>query len=120
MSKHSPKPWRLGEVYEDRSVEAGRYIEAANGDIVAIVTHTMTQPDGSVDGYSDSPVEIVGIVNAQLIAAAPDLLAALQKCVTDSEATCLTHTGEKGHSFCLRRIQEINRIVREAIAKTDH
>lgn len=47
------------------------------------------------------------------------LLETLQDCITHSDACCLVHTGAKGHSFCLSRIIEINRICWAALRNTD-
>lgn len=62
MSAHTPGPWR---------VTAGRIIVQDAGVII-----------GSAAGHPNSgfyPTEEEGVANARLIAAAPDLLAVLQK-----------------------------------------
>ena len=53
--------------------------------------------------------------NARLIAAAPDLLAALEQCLTGDGANCLAY-GTDTPSM-RRRFAEINRIATEAIRK---
>lgn len=50
--------------------------------------------------------------NAALIAAAPDLLAALEECITDDPGEACFNTGRK-----TRRLQAISDIARAAIAK---
>lgn len=52
--------------------------------------------------------------NARLIASAPDLLAALQECVTDDNATCIVTNDV---AYMIRRLRAINAMARAAIAK---
>jgi hypothetical protein len=54
--------------------------------------------------------------NARLIAAAPELLAALQECITDEGATCFARR-DTHPEYMDRRINYISDIARAAIAK---
>jgi len=54
------------------------------------------------------------IANAQLIAAAPDLLAALEDCITDDNAGCIVRNDV---AYMIRRFKAINEIARAAINK---
>lgn len=67
-----------------------------------------------------APVTVAKLVHKEfgpLIAAAPDLLAALRECVTDDGARCLNDDprGERAR----RRLYAINDIARAAIAKAE-
>lgn len=48
-----------------------------------------------------------------------ELFTALEECITDNDAACMVHDGHTGHVFCLRRIQEINRIARATLAHAE-
>ena len=52
------------------------------------------------------------IANARLIAAAPDMLAALEDCITEQGAIA-----ERSHEYALQRLASINEVARAAIAK---
>lgn len=88
MTKHTPEPW---------SVSSDRYIVGPDLELIA-------------DCYNESPTDAI---NARLIAAAPNLLAALKECVTETGAA-----RERSHEYAERRIQYINATARAAIAKT--
>lgn len=66
MSKHTPEPWRL-ELLEDRSIKHLCPVGPDDMSILTIVEHD-GKPFAAI--YKDA--------DAHLIAAAPDLLAALQ------------------------------------------
>ncbi len=53
-----------------------------------------------------------GEANARLIAAAPDLLAALRECLTMDGATA-----ERSHTMALKRLRAINELASAAISK---
>ena len=55
--------------------------------------------------------------NARLIAACPDLLAALRKCLTEEGAHCLAYGSDT--PTLRRRIAAINELARAAIAKAE-
>ena len=92
MTMHTPGPWTAGN---------DGYIYSA-GDIVA-------------DSTFGCLPQIEGDHNARLIAAAPDLLEALEQCLTGDGANCLAY-GTDTPSM-RRRFAEINRIATEAIRK---
>lgn len=64
------------------------------------------------DGEKIAEVDL--LKDARLIAAAPDLLAALRECITEDGAACL-QTGSAVALF--RRLQTINDAARAALAK---
>ena len=69
MSKHTPGPWAVGS--------ASGHIETANAWRMSIAI--CYNKDSKADGVSKEEFE----ANARLIAAAPDLLKALQTCETN-------------------------------------
>lgn len=97
-AKHTPGPWRL--------VEMGSYSVTCDADAYDMVGV------GLNDGYplaitvSRNPIMGRAESNAHLIAAAPDLLAALRQMVVNSE--------NDGHSY-----RDCHRSALEAIAKAE-
>ncbi len=72
--KHSLAPWMVGSRYSDAQDE----IECADGKCIAVVWTRTTWAEGKYvpsPCYKESPE---GVANAFLIAAAPELLAALK------------------------------------------
>jgi len=67
---------------------------------------------------SESTGETIAVTyrpnNAQLVAAAPDLLAALRECITDDGALAMQY--DRNHPAA-RRMREINRVAQAAIDK---
>jgi len=96
--KHTPGPWytRHGQISSETS------------------THGCTIADcnATANGISDKEVE----ANARLIAAAPDLLAALEECITSEGAACFGDI-ENHPELMQRRLYAIADIAREAIKK---
>jgi hypothetical protein len=76
MSKHTPGPWTL---FQDQSVRHYAGIEAGKLSIVAIGYPELipAMDDSGVHGRTEEEA----LANALLIAAAPDLLEALEKCL---------------------------------------
>lgn len=82
-------------------------------------------------GWSIGPVGVTAAVcgdtpsrqeqeaNARLIAAAPELLTAMEECITEPNAYCYTHSaGVVGQAKDMeRRLKQINYVARAAIAK---
>ena len=56
--------------------------------------------------------------NARLIASAPELLAALQECITEEGATCFAHK-DTHPEYMERRINYITNLARAAIANAE-
>lgn len=82
------------------------------------------EPEGMIVDGENEPVAVMAgparplrevRANASLIAAAPELLAALRECETDEGARCLNDDprGERAR----RRLYAINDVVYEALAK---
>ena len=63
------------------------------------------KPDGDMDIFRKADAEM------RLIAAAPNLLAALEDCLTDDGAAA-----ERSHTLACKRLAAINEIARAAIA----
>ena len=100
---HTPGPWHcnLGNgtnLTHDRTLWAGAIPIAAIGDDYAKY-------------YSDTDV-----ANARLIAAAPELLAALRECITSEGAACFGDM-DNHPEWMQRRLYAISDIARAAIAK---
>lgn len=86
MSAHTPGPW------EARRIDSQEWeIDAPNGD--PTIGYSSWTGMISVYGCNDFPNagEVVAKANARLIAAAPELLAALRECA-DRLAIHMTHT----------------------------
>ena len=92
MSKHTPKPWYAAKTGNHQ----GLVISEATSENVAVTYN--------------------GDEDAALIAAAPDLLAALRECVTDDNANCIVTNDV---CYMIRRFKAINAIVNTAIAKAE-
>ena len=99
MSKHTPKPW-LTKPTASIGPQRAVYSETdPSGRDIAIV-------------YDSENSE----ADANLIAAAPELLEALRECVTDDNANCIVTSDV---CYMIRRFKAINAIVRTAIAKAE-
>lgn len=93
---HTPGPW----------IRGARLLDVCAGaSVVATVACASSHPATEEQAHA----------NARLIAAAPDLLAALEQCLTGDGANCLAY-GTDTPSM-RRRFAEINRIATEAIRK---
>jgi len=81
MSKHTPGPWTL---FQDQSVRHYAGIEAGKLSIVSIGYPDELNPidDSGVHGRTDEEA----LANAYLIAAAPDLLEALENLENDDNS----------------------------------
>ena len=84
QGKHTPGPWPIRDatVEEDGSIHP-RHIVGGSRDLVVMYANERRNTDGTL--VSDEMAEAVGDVrsktaNLRLIAAAPDLLAALRDC----------------------------------------
>lgn len=97
-NKHTSGPWK---VYNNvgRKGEIGVIAEAA--------------PCVIASGFSEKYWPGIARANAELIAAAPEMLAALEECITDKGAYCMG----RGIEDLKRRIEAINAIAQKAIAK---
>lgn len=103
MSKHTPGPWFINgpwNVYSDND----RFRNTGDG-CVANIVHGR--------GVTADERE----ANGNLIAAAPELLAALEECITDDGARCMTDESRNAASLCRRRLDAISKLARAAIAK---
>ena len=96
MEKHTDGPWQFKELPLGKGFEiSGK--EYAND-------YALCSSIGSAWEESD----------ARLIAAAPELLEALQECITDKSAYCI---GNGSVTDLGRRLAAINEVCRAAIAK---
>ena len=95
MTKHTPGPWRLGEVRHADITEHGYdgIIRNVEGDPVASV---------GFSGYSKK----TAYANARLIAAAPDLLAALKDYVGETDRVGLSLRGVHAKRMALDVIRK--------------
>ena len=98
MPKHTPGPW----------AELTGTISGPDGDEIAEVV------GGDGGRYLDDGVNAECAANARLIAAAPELLEALDNCITNENATCIV---QNDVAYMIRRFKAINQICRAAIAK---
>ncbi len=96
---HTPGPWHTGKSSLDRLI----YADSEHAFDLAIVRN----------GGNDSEVD----ANANLIAASPEMLTALEECVTDDDARAMTDESRNAASIARRRLDAINKVVRAAIAK---
>lgn len=98
-SAHTPGPWET-EATDD------------HGSAVRV----MDEGEATVALCYQNPCDDAGTaeVNARLIAAAPELLAALEECITDENANCIVTNDV---AYTIRRFKAINKIARAAIAR---
>ena len=97
-AQHTPGPWRIER---QRAPNGGTYYRIYDADDAnAVIAQVIG--DGRIEYHE----------NASLIAAAPDLLAALQECITDDGATCWN-----SRAYAERRIRYISDLAHAAIAK---
>lgn len=101
-TKHTPGPWKLDPSF-DPITNIFQQI-AGGGFFVATVTH------GNAKGREEREA------NARLIAAAPDLLAALELCITSEGAACFSDMNSHPE-YMQRRLYAISDLARAAIAK---
>lgn len=97
---HTPGPWT------DAIGMAGRPIVSSvnqSTDIIAVMSRSGKTQE---EAYA----------NARLIAAAPDMLAALQECITEDGANCLAYGTDTPKLRA--RLRAINETARAAIAKS--
>lgn len=103
MSKHTPGPWKMRNRTGNHDWNNWR-IAAEDG-------------PGRVGGICRLDESLTGEeseANARLIAAAPELLEALDDCITNENATCIV---QNDVAYMIRRFKAINQICRAAIAK---
>lgn len=101
-TEHTPGPWTL----------RGDYVTDGNDKMVAA-----TSASGAFahkDEWVAMNATFMSGANAQLIAAAPDLLEALQECITDDGAYAM---GRNDAAALKMRIAAINAAAKIAIAK---
>ena len=97
-AKHTPGPWRVGPVDDTR-------VEDANGNEVAQIDGDYNQPD----------TWPLMEANARLIAAAPDMLAAL-KAAKEADKINIARGGA---AKFIEADQRAQRLIRAAIAKAE-
>jgi hypothetical protein len=93
-TQHTPGPWHIGRRAGNPAIYAQDGAEVAQ---MLTVTN---------DDWRD---------NARLIAAAPDLLAALKECMTEDGARCLAYGADT--PTLRRRLAAINSVALAALAK---
>lgn len=99
MSKHTPGPWQW------RPIMDGFYHELVGADDMRV------HSDGSACGEYGPDIDVAG-PDARLIAAAPDLLSALERI---NELTCFA--AKENVSARLMALQQIGVATRDAIRK---
>lgn len=112
-AQHTPGPWeasRMRLTPADKDRRSGFVINGPDKSELELPTRIcdLRVPSG-ISGFAE------GEANAKLIAAAPEMLAALSECITE-EGSYAFGNGVDG---MLRRLREINRIARAAIAKAN-
>ncbi len=105
MSKHTPGPWEHDMQFIVCPDSSGLHHDLYVAEIVQEDEEGRCVDEDQQDA------------NARLIAAAPELLEALLECVTDDGAHCMTDESRNSASIARRRLDEITRIARAAIAK---
>jgi hypothetical protein len=100
-AKHTPGPWAWENNNPEEIGEEGGQLVASSGEV-------LIETDAGFYGPH-------GLATRALIAAAPDLLAALEACVTEDGARCLAYGSDT--PTLRRRIAAINEAARAAIAK---
>ncbi len=99
MSAHTPGPWEL-----DHGEDGDNFTIRADGEFVTRLTKSR---------YTDDRRDPEAYANAALIAAAPDLLAALRECIT-GDVNGTLNTGQRS-----RRLARIDAIACTAIARAE-
>jgi hypothetical protein len=99
--KHTPGPWGYSNDLNRNSGTPGYSVGVA-GQQIAEIDHTDTAMGRDAEA------------NARLIAAAPEMLEALEECITSEGAMAF-----RSREYAERRIKAINEIVIKAIAKAD-
>lgn len=106
LTKHTPGPWRTGHYVRDDHTCNCRYI-FGNDDRMGAVAEVYVTEDDDVDP-SDNPPPEEAKANMHLIAAAPELLAALDEIVDALES-----------GYVPERDGEILKAARAAISKAE-
>lgn len=105
MSKHTPGPWHVQDDHGKRWIETG-----GNDDTIAEIHRRASK--GSVYSCNEATA------NAQLIAAAPELLKALERISREHDCGCVPCVGSCRSKEALEiAVEEIQEIARAAIAK---
>lgn len=105
MNKHTPGQWHVQDDHGKRWIETG-----GNDDTIAEVHRRCSK--GSVYSCKESSA------NARLIAAAPDLLKALERIAREHVCGCVPCTGSCRSKEALEiTVEEIQEIARAALAK---
>jgi hypothetical protein len=103
-TKHTPEPWSC--INEDTQ---GAQIHAADGTAVALALWV-----GRKDERPTARIDEVR-ANADLLAAAPDLLKALRLCITEAGALSMIDPAQHAR----KRLDHISATARAAIAKAE-
>jgi hypothetical protein len=98
-TKHTPGPWKINGT--------GILNHPVTGAAVSLIRIETTLGNIEIHDETNEPD-----YNARLIAAAPELLEALEECTTERGAMAY-----RNHELALKRIEYINGIVRASIAK---
>lgn len=102
--KHTPGPWRIGTPGPNGCYTIG----TERGLMTAMIAHSISEP-GQVDEAK---------ANASLIAAAPDLLKALERIAREHDCGCVPCVGSCRSQEALEiTVEEIQEIARSAISK---
>lgn len=107
--KHTEGPWQITRPVVNGETKlgiAGPYEPDKGNGPMAISIATI-----------ENQLRPEGKANAKLISSAPDLLEALQQCITDENATCFRTSEERRIGFLTRRLNYITTLAKEAIAK---
>lgn len=104
-AKHTPGPWHVGLGNGEGAIFAdeGRMRAETGGTTLYPIATACVGWNKAEDA-----------ANARLIAAAPELLEALDDCITNENATCIV---QNDAAYMIRRLKAINQICRAAIAK---
>ena len=103
MSKHTPGPWEFNGPFSTTGGRNGYFVQSPDIDVCVIPF-----------GVLDTEAELSAKRDARLIAAAPELLEALQECITDDNAMCIV---QNDVAYMIRRLRSISNVARAAIAK---
>lgn len=104
MEKHTKGPWEARNTNGRVTLQSWRIGERNT-------TPGIVRPVAIVDNTRDGDEQVS---NAFLIAAAPELLGAMQECLTDDNCTAIVTSDV---AYLIRRLRAINKIARAAIAK---